>query len=800
VADEGRLDVDVHKDNDNSTPSAEIENGTSDNKSGAIGSLTKQTERLLRLLNPNNEDDTEIAEERSKLDLMEIDSIFEGWSRVHQTSASDGRFAAESAESILMALEENYDRNWQKSLDDKDAAVGWSLTPNDASYNFVLHSFAVSNGGRAAASKAQAILERMIERCQKYAADMQNGDIGAAALDPLPPPPPAPTVKTFNCVINAWSKCRNNEKAGVKAEEVFRLMEEWDYDCQEIGEIGDDDIEDDGIEDSSMLHLYYDGTKPSVRSFSGVITAWANSNTGMLATDRVSAILDQMIEKRKVAVANEIIGADDEEYHSNLNVSFAKPNVVVFNAVIKAFAKGEMGMKGAEKAQELVERMFALDESKELGSDDWDDKDDVGIKPNTRSFSTILDAYSRCARDEVDGPEAVRRAEILLMRMEELYVIDGYDVKPNNVCFSEVIAALARCKGIHDAADRAEMLLEKLIALYRDSDDDEDMKPTVQTFNSLITTHARSRKPDAVEKSQKVFDLMCDYSTPDVTSYGALIDAIAKSGSPDAGEKALALIHQMEEDENVEADSYVYNSTMSALGAGYGESSVASEALVLLNKMEEEYAKGNTKLKPDRHSYTATMQALMRTTDGASIGSKARDVLDRFIKRSDDDPSIQPDTFAFTTCINACASIPIDRNTDPKDKRQNLILAIQTFEELKKSNYGNPNEYTYGAVVKACSRLGMDMEEKDRLIKALFKECCDAGVLSKQCLNWIKRGTSPQVKHELFSGLEEHYGQEGGQIIPSSWTQAVHNRRNVPRHTYDHPGANSRNDRRRPPR
>ena len=428
---------------------------------------------------------------------------------------------------------------------------------------------------------------------------------------------------------------------------------------------------------------------------------------------------------------------------------------------------------------------------KSWGGDDydWDDEDGVGLKPNTRSFSTILDAYSQCARDEVDGPEAVRRAEILLKRMEELYVIDGYDVKPNNVCFSEVITALARCKGIDNAADRAEILLEKLIALYRDSDDDEEMKPTVQTFNSLITTHARSRKPDAVERAQKVFDLLCDYSTPDATSYSALIDAIAKSRSPDAGEKALALFHQMEEDKNVEVDSYAYNSTINALGVGYGESSVASEALILLDKMEDEYAKGNTKLKPDRHSYTATMQALMRTANGAEIGPKARVILDRFIKRSEDDPSIpQPDVFAFTTCINACASIPIDRDTDPKDKRQNLILAIQTFEELKKSNYGSPNEFTYGAVVKACCRLGMDMDEKDRLMKALFKECCDAGLLSKQCFNWIKRGTSSNLKRELFSELDENDGQEGGQLIPSSWTYAVRNRRNVPHHTFDHSG------------
>ena len=88
------------------------ENGTNNNGNETVDFLNKQTERLLRLLNPDNEGDTATASERSKLDLMEIDSIFEGWSRIHETSASDGMYAAESAESILVALEENYDRCW----------------------------------------------------------------------------------------------------------------------------------------------------------------------------------------------------------------------------------------------------------------------------------------------------------------------------------------------------------------------------------------------------------------------------------------------------------------------------------------------------------------------------------------------------------------------------------------------------------------------------------------------------------------------------------------------------------------
>jgi len=729
--------------------------------------LKDETKRLLRLLDPASSNDADVADQISKVDLTEIERVMEGWSSLHEVSTKDGVLAAESAESLLQSLEDNYDRYSASALDNTtDEGISWRLTPNVACYNFVLHAYAISRGGWNAAVAAQAILERMIQRCNKYATDMQN--TSNASIDPPPPPPPEPSDRSFNCVINAWSKCRDIE-SGNRAEEIFRMMEEWDYDCQQH----------EG--NKTPVGKYYNGVKPSVRSFSGAIDAWANSGAGVSSTDRVMAILDKMIEKRKEALVKALESDDSEE------IAFCKPNVIVFNAAINAFAKSGRGIAGAEQAEEIIDKMVALDESGELGQDgDHDDENNLGLKPNTRSFSTVLDAFSRCAADEIKGVDAVSRSEALLERMEELYTVGGYAVKPNHVCFTEVITALARCKGLDDAAERAEALLDKLIELYQASDDDEEMKPTSKTFNSLITAYARSKHPDSVDRAQAVFDKLCNFSVPDAASYASLIDAHAKSRKSDAGEKALTLLNRMEQDSSVEADLYPYNSTINALAQSFGSPTAANDAVSLLERMEKGYDEGNENLKPDRFSYTSTLQALAKSSSGPDAGIKARQILDRLIERSKDSPDSQPDLFAYTTCVNACASVHIDRNTDMNEKRQCLITAIRTFEDLKKEGGGGPNNYAYGAIIKACSRLGADRNERDRLCRALFKECCQAGQLSKMVLMWFKRGSSRELKMEVFGELEENYGPEGGEIIPQDWTRKVRNWKDRPDYTSDH--------------
>ena len=57
--------------------------------------------------------------------------------------------------------------------------------------------------------------------------------------------------------------------------------------------------------------------------------------------------------------------------------SAVKPNVVVFNSVINAWAKSGSGMYGAEQAEEVLKKMEQLAESAIMGPDRNEDDEDA---------------------------------------------------------------------------------------------------------------------------------------------------------------------------------------------------------------------------------------------------------------------------------------------------------------------------------------------------------------------------------------------------------------------------------------
>lgn len=94
----------------------------------------------------------------------------------------------------------------------------------------------------------------------------------------------------------------------------------------------------------------------------------------------------------------------------------------------------------------------------------------------------------------------------------------------------------------HDAAERAEALLDRLLALYRETSD-EDMKPTVSTGNAVISAWAKSSHEQSAERAEDAFQRLYDFCEPDTYSYNSLINAYAKKGH---AFKAMKLLKRME--------------------------------------------------------------------------------------------------------------------------------------------------------------------------------------------------------------------------------------------------------------
>jgi hypothetical protein len=337
--------------------------------------LKQETDRLLAVLEKYGNDES--TEEKPHVNLVDFDRVLEMWS---VQAGTDGIEAADNADALLVALE-----GTMVQVASDNNFMRWNV----AWYNNVMHAYAVSSGGREAAEKAEAILDNMLMSCYEYKS-------GAT--------PPEPTTRSFNIAINAWAKS-GEQDSGERAEQIFTRMENWLLKCRHLAE--------------------FHGAMPNARSLSGVMDAWAQSGT-RAAEERVLGILMHAIEKRRNYQQRLREGRPLTEK------TVIKPNVIMFNSAIHAWVNSKRGHDGAEKAEAILRMMERLNETGELGEIDINDEDDVGLKPNTRTLSLIIDAWAECESVEKGG-EAANRAQDILDLMERLFR-EGKDVKPTCKC------------------------------------------------------------------------------------------------------------------------------------------------------------------------------------------------------------------------------------------------------------------------------------------------------------------------------------------------------------------------------
>jgi hypothetical protein len=162
-----------------------------------LDELNQRTEKLIAVISsPTSEDRRQVSED-------DCYNVLEAWMEL--AKEEHGLQAASRARTLL---------------DQMEAA---SFIPKTSFYDVVLQAYAVSRGLQPAADGAQNLLERMLSRCREYRDD-ENREQHRR-------PPPEPTTKTFNIVVNCWSKSEAPQ-AGHQAEQVYAAMQTWGQECK----------------------------------------------------------------------------------------------------------------------------------------------------------------------------------------------------------------------------------------------------------------------------------------------------------------------------------------------------------------------------------------------------------------------------------------------------------------------------------------------------------------------------------------------------------------------------------------
>jgi len=469
--------------------------------------------------------------------------------------------------------------------------------PSIITYNSVIHAISKSGANDAGhlAEEVFSLMENWKNECEERnggsdCADYKgNGDndqsnfyIGVL-----------PNVRTLACLLNAWANTNSGRQSTFAPERTESILEYsiqkrrayLDYVCGVREFFGVDSIENEEY----------------VNSYSGGVDHIVED------MEMYNFPSDVIVEEKQLSREFQPNGDffDEIQCESNLTKSdtllspsisgtakpFPRPTAVIFNTCLDAWAQSGRGLEAAVRAKEILDRMEALASSGELnlpdenclgspkgGVDDNEDDSseaDSSMKPNSRTYSIVMNAFSRIPwRERGAGEDAASQCEAILSRMEERAANGESSLRPNLMHYTTAISAWARMRNLDYAASRAENILNRMIDLYYSGMIDElptfdgDSKRSGKhdaPFNAVITAYARSKDPFAAERAISILDrLQSSPITPTLTTFNAAIDVCAKRGKADS---AIGIFNQIR-NAGLTPDATSYNTVLDAFARG----------------------------------------------------------------------------------------------------------------------------------------------------------------------------------------------------------------------------------------
>ena len=387
----------------------------------------------------------------------------------------------------------------------------------------------------------------------------------------------------------------------------------------------------------------------------------------------------------------------------------------------------------------------------------------VRVRPNVRTYATLLDAWSR-----MGNVEAATQCQQLL---EEFFATERErNGSLDNsgdwlVCYNTVLAAWAKVGGSVGAA--------KCLALWQD----------------MLSNPSLGVQPDRI-------------------SFHTVLNALAKSGRSDAGAVAEGLLREQmqqrqQSNHTFQLTARSYTTVMDAWGRSSGR---PDRAHALLNELvalaSSPRNKKNKDLQPSLVSYTAVIHAYATS----NLRDKAWRAYQVFQQMQQQNQRIRPNCVTYNAMLNCCAtSLPTpivsinndqgvddaDRNESPRHNIMEMVIGIyrqfldQAPAGSRETNNSDDREYvpdvaTFATVLKACSRHRhplLDAEHLENFAESVFFDACSFGCISPSVL-WQLQQAVPIDRYRAL--LQEHlHGENVGQWLvgreqlPASWTRQV---------------------------
>lgn len=493
------------------------------------------------------------------------------------------------------------------------------------------------------------------------------------------------------------------------------------------------------------------------KTFNFLIDAWAFSGE-LDAADHAINLLDRM-----------------EFLQTIPHFASSSPDVRSYTKVINAISRSARPDAG-EVAESILNKMEYLHL---CGTN-------LAAKPNTFTYTAVIEAYANCG-----GDGAAEKAEDILERMIAKYQEGDPDVIPTSRCFNAAINAYGK-SDMTDAAQRAEHIFHRMDAIYMSGV--EEAKPNTFNYNSLITALANSGEEGSAQRAAEVLaqmeqcyaagDMDC---RPTTVSFNAVIDAYAKSGEEYGASRAEEIVRHMEDlyeaGEEVRPNTRSFNSVLNAY-AKSGEEGGAQKAQELLDFMSSLYDRGNDAVQPDVHSFctvingkstTLTFPISVYTCLTLHTAAWARSQQPNKAERANNlfrvmaqayqngNESLRPNVVAVNAVMNACAYT----SGDVMAQNRAMEIAHKRLREIENSEYGSPDQVTYGTFLKVCANQMPDCSTRQQIIEVIFRKCAQNGQVGNIVIQQMKAMGPPAVYSRLIG--RDINAEIRMEDLPSDW-------------------------------
>jgi len=453
-----------------------------------------------------------------------------------------------------------------------------------------------------------------------------------------------------------------------------------------------------GLDSSDAAHHHASDhdtfIRPCVQHFVTTAHAWANSGKGVEGAKRCESLKNRNISLYKTTGYTEL-----------------RPNVLLFGAVIDAWARANNEQESAEHAEGL------LDEAEKLflNSQSSNPKERL----SNIVYNQVIDAWSRrlsptraekvLRRMYESSPLGGEKALELLDEMNYEYMNGNRGAKPDTKAIAVVIDVCIK-SGLSTEAER----------IFSGTDDSE--KSTV-LFNTILTGYKDEGRhleaENLLRKMKTLSDEGYTQCSPNLLTYYLCIGALSKSKEEDR----------------------------------------VTRARMLMNETIQRYHGGDSTCKPS----TDLFNALAHVISNSDVPNRENEVLTLFeaMESNGCTPSLESCNILIRTCSKA----------EVNDMRNALQIAASAFNALEAAGL-TADSVTYVGMIRAILNLMNGSEGKIEALTVLFRQCCEGGFLNQHMIDILTEETS-EDEFQSITGMSWSQGSDALQIqsLPFEWSK-----------------------------